>query len=242
MAKKLTVLKAAVRGGAGTCPSRRLRGEGQVPAVLYGAGRQPSNLQMERGEFESVLARGDRLITLSIAGGDPAERQAMIKEVQYAPVSHRPIHADFLEVRADQRIVVKIKVLLRGTPAGAASGGVTNAVLREVEVECLPVNIPEEIRIDIAALQIGDVVRAKELKLPADVKLATNAEAVVVAVEAPRTEKDLEAAVAVAGVAEPEVLTAKKEEEGAEGEGAAAAAPAGEKAEAKKPEAKEEKK
>jgi len=246
MAKKLTVLKAALRSGTGTCPSRQLRSQGVVPAVLYGAGRKTSSLQMDRAVIEAALVHGDRLVNLNIEGADPAERQAMIKEIQYAPVSHRPIHVDFLEVRADQTITVKVKVLLRGTPAGAASGGVTNAVLREVEVECLPVNIPEEIRLDISPLAIGDVIRAKEIKLPADVKLATSEEAVVVAVEAPRTEKDLEVAVAVEA-AGPEVLTAKKEEgaegEAAEGEAAAAAPAAGEKAaEAKKPEAKEEKK
>ncbi|HOX06057.1 MAG TPA: 50S ribosomal protein L25 [Planctomycetota bacterium] len=245
MAKKFTVLKAAVRSAAGTSPSRGLRGKGLVPAVLYGAGRKTSSIQMDRAVLEAALAHGDRLVTLSIEGADPAERQAMIKDIQYAPVSHRPIHADFQEVRADQTIVVKVKVLLRGTPAGAASGGVTNAVIRELEVECLPVNIPEEIRLDISALAIGDVIRAREVKLPAEVKLATAAEAVVVAVEAPRTEKDLEAAVAVEGAAGPEVLTAKKEEaEGEAAEGAAPAAPAAAEkaAEAKKPEAKEEKK
>jgi large subunit ribosomal protein L25 len=246
MAKKLTVLKAALRSGAGTCPARALRVKGLVPAVLYGAGRQTSTLQMERTVIEAALVHGDRLVTLSIDGADPAERQAMIKEIQYAPVSHRPIHVDFQEVRADQTIVVKVKVLLRGTPAGAASGGVTNAVLRELEVECLPVDIPEEFRLDISALQIGDVIRAKEVKLPAGVKLVAAEEAVVVALEAPRTEKDLEVAVAVEAVG-PEVLTAKKEEaaegEAAEGAPGAAAPAAGEKAaEAKKPEAKEEKK
>ena len=249
MAKKLTVLKAAVRGASGSCPSRALRGKGLVPAVLYGAGRKAAPLQMERAVIEAALGRGDRLVTLNIDGADPAERQAMIKEIQYAPVSHRPIHVDFQEVRADQAITVKVKVLLRGTPAGAISGGVTNAVLREVEVECLPVNIPEEIRLDISPLQIGDAIRAREIKLPADVKLVTTEEAVVVALEAPRTEKDLEVAVATDAAAGPEVLTAKVEEEGEAAEGEAAAVPAaGEKAaeakkpEAKKPEAKEEKK
>jgi len=244
MAKKLTVLKAALRTAAGTCPARQLRVKGLVPAVLYGAGKQTSPLQMDRAVLEGALVHGDRLVTLNIDGADPVERQAMIKEVQREPVSHRPIHVDFLEVRADQKIAVEVRVLLRGTPAGAASGGVTNAVLREIEVECLPVNIPEEIRLDISGLQIGDVIRAREIKLPADVSLVTSEEAVVVAVEAPRTEKDLEAAVAVEGAAGPEVLTAKKEEaEGEAAEGAAAAPAAGEKAaEAKKPEAKEEKK
>lgn len=249
MAKKLTVLKVALRSGAGTCPARQLRGQGLVPAVLYGAGRKTSILQMERAVIDAALVHGDRLVTLSIEGADPAERQAMIKEIQYAPVSHRPLHVDFQEVRADQTITVKIKVLLRGTPAGAISGGVTNAVLREVEVECLPVNIPEEIRLDISPLQIGDAIRAREIKLPAGVKMVTTEEAVVVALEAPRTEKDLEVAVATDAAAGPEVLTAKVEEEGEAAEGEAAAAPAaGEKAaeakkpEAKKPEAKEEKK
>ncbi len=241
MAKKLTVLKAALRTAAGTCPARQLRAKGLVPAVLYGAGKQTSPLQMERAVLEGALVHGDRLVTLNIDGADPVERQAMIKEVQREPVSHRPIHVDFLEVRADQKITVEVRVLLRGTPAGAVSGGVVNSVLREIEVECLPVNIPEEIRVDISGLQIDDVIRARELALPADVSLVTPEEAVVVAVEAPRTEKDLEAAVAVEGAAGPEVLTAKKEE--AEGEAAEGAAPAaGEKAEAKKPEAKEEKK
>lgn len=245
MAKKLRILKAALRSAAGTSPSRQLRAKGRLPAVLYGPGRPTSHLEMDRAELEGALAHGDRLIALSIDGGKPPECQAMIKEIQYEPVSHRPIHVDFQEIRADQRLTVKVALVLRGTPAGAIAGGVLNAVIRGLTVECLPVDVPEGLRVDVSALQIGDVIRAREIKLPADVTLAVDPEAVVVALEAPRTEKDLEAAVAAAGAIEPEVLTAKKEEEAAEAaaEGApAAAAPAAEKAEPKKPEAKEEKK
>ena len=247
MAKKLRTLKAALRSAAGTSPSRQLRSKGRLPAVLYGPGRPTSHLEMDRAELERTLDHGDRLIALNIEGGTPPECQAMIKEIQYEPVSHRPIHADFQEIRADQRLTVKVAVTLRGTPAGALAGGVLNAVIRELTVECLPVDVPEGLRVDVSALQIGNVIRAREVKLPADVVLAVDPEAVVVALEAPRTEKDLEAAVAVAGAIEPEVLTAKKEEEAAEAaaaaaEGAPAAAPGAEKAEPKKPEAKEEKK
>lgn len=246
MAKKLTTLKAKVRSSAGTCRARALRRGGGMPAVMYGNG-PTTMLELSRGEFEDALARGNRLVALSIEGATPAERQAVIREIQYEPVSHRPIHVDFVEIRADQKITVKVPLVPKGTAAGALSGGVLNMVMREIAVECLPADVPADIRADISALNIGDTIRAKELKLPEGVALAIDVESVVIALEAPRTEKDLETAVAAEGAAGPEVLTAKKEEEGEAApaaEGAEGAKPAAEaaKPEAKKPEAKEEKK
>jgi large subunit ribosomal protein L25 len=246
MARKLITLKAAVRKASGTCRARALRRGGRMPAVMYGGG-PTTMLELSRGEFEEAISRGERLVALRIEGASPAERQAVIREVQYEPVSHRPIHVDFVEIRADQKITVKVPLVAKGTAAGAVSGGVLNMVLREVAVECLPADVPSDLRVDVAALNIGDVIRAGQLKLPEGVSLTVGADVVVVALEAPRTEKDLEAAVATEGTAGPEVLTAKKEEAEAAApaaEGAAAAAPAAEaaKAEAKKPEAKEEKK
>jgi len=242
MAKKLANLGAVVRKGAGSCVSRALRAKGKLPAVIYGAGRPTASLELDRAAAERVVARGERLIALTIDGAEPRERQAMIKDVQYEPVSHRPIHMDFQEIRADEKITVKVSLLARGTPVGALSGGVLNAVLREIEVQCLPVDVPEEIRVDISALNIGDIIRANALKLPEGVEMVTAPEAVVIALEAPRTEKDLEAATAAVGAIEPEVLTAKKEEAAVEGAAEGAEAAAAEKPEAKKPEAKEEKK
>ena len=230
MAKELSVLKAAVRGESGKGPVRRMRAAGRVPAVTYSRGQKNRMLTLERGEIERVVGHGERLVRLDIDGH---ETQAMIKEVQHAPLSRLITHVDFQEISATEAIKLAVPVRLRGTPAGAKEGGVVNVVMHQVEVEALAAQVPEEIRVEIGAMSIGDVIRAGELKLPEGVKLVTAADATVVALERPRSETDAESKVAPeAGAAEPEVLTAKKEAE----EGAEAAAETGEAKEPAKPE------
>lgn len=241
MARELKRLDAAARTAVGTSPARRLRAAGRLPAVVYGAGRGPAALELDGAEFEKAVAAGERLLRLTVAGAEPAERQVMIKEVQYEPVSRRVLHVDFQEISAQDRVTVEVKLRTRGVPAGAAEGGVLNLVLHEVEVRCLPLNIPDEIRVNVAGLRIGDVIRAGQLEMPEGAALATGPDTVVVALEAPRTEKDLEVAVTAEGAREPEVLTARKEEEEAAAEAGAAPAAAKPEAAAAKPEAKEKK-
>ncbi|MHC4917464.1 MAG: 50S ribosomal protein L25 [Planctomycetota bacterium] len=227
MAKQLRVIKASTRAEKGKGPARRLRAAGRVPAVIYAKGKEARPLTLERGEMERAVNRNERLISLDIEG---KVSQALVKEVQFEPVSRLIAHVDFQEISATEAITVTVQIRPRGTPEGAKEGGVLDVVMHEVEVEGRSADIPDEIRVDVTALQIGDVIRAGELTLPPGLKLVTDGRSTVVALEHPRSEEDAEAQVAEAGAGEPEVLTGKKEE----GEAAAEAAPPA--AEEKKPE------
>lgn len=220
MAKKLRTVKAALRVGRGKGPASRARRAGRVPAVIYGRGSESRPLELDRGEMEKLVSRGERLVKLEIEG-EPS--QAMVKEVQYEPVSRLISHVDFMEISATSTITIEVPVRLRGTPAGAAEGGVLDAVMHAIEVECRPADVPEEIRLDVSKLQIGDGIRAREIELPPGLKLVTGENSTVVALEHPRSEEDSEAQVVAAeGGTGPEVITGKKEE-GAEEEAAAPA-------------------
>ena len=227
MAKELRVLKAALRGERGKGGARRLRARGGVPAVIYGRGKESRPLELDRADLERAIRHGERLVKLDIGG---QQNQAMVKEVQYQPVSRLISHVDFQEISATEAVTVEVPLKLRGTPAGAKDGGILDLVMHGIEVEARPGDIPEEIRVDVSALQVGDVIRAGAIPLPAGLKLVTDEKAAVVALEHPRGEEDVETQVAAAeGAAGPEVLTGKKEEAAPEaGAPAAPAAPAGE--------------
>jgi large subunit ribosomal protein L25 len=223
MAKEIRVLNATARTETGSGPARRLRADGRVPVVLYGMGNKVRSLMLERGEMERAVNHGDRLVNLSIEG---KETSVMVKEIQYEPVSRHVSHVDFLEIDNTKVLSLAIPIRLRGIANGVKEGGVLDIVMHEVEVETVPTNVPEEIRLEVKALNIGDTVRASDLILPEGLKLISNPDSVVVALKAPREEEDTEAVVTeTEGTAEPEVLTARADDE-ADPAAAGAAAPA----------------
>jgi large subunit ribosomal protein L25 len=223
-------LKATVREKKGRHAADRLRREGQVPAVIYREGKPGTNLALPENEWKKLLASGQRVVTLKMDGGD---KQALIKAVQYDPLGEYTLHVDFNELKEGQKVRVAVSISTKGIPKGQLKGGLVNQPLHTLHVECLPTQIPDKIVIDVENLDLDDVIHVKEVKLPDGVHAIDNGDLVVVAVHEPRTE---EAAPAEGGPTEPEVLTAKKEEEPAEG-----AAGAGKPAE-KKDEKKDEKK
>jgi large subunit ribosomal protein L25 len=231
MAKELRVLKVTARAETGSGPARRLRAAGQVPAVIYSRGKESQSLTIARGDMERVVNNAERLVKLDIDGH---QNPAMVKQVQFEPVSRLISHVDFQEISASETITLAVSIRPRGTAAGVNEGGVLDVVLREVEIEAPATEIPEEIRIDVSGMNIGDVIRARDLDLAEGLTLITDANAPVLAVSRPRDEEDAETQVAPGeGGAGPEVLTGKKDEEGAgagEGEGEAGAAAAEEKA------------
>ena len=218
-------LKAAVREGKGRHAANRLRREDKIPAVLYREGKIGTNIYVARNEWAKVLSSGERVVTLKIAGGD---KQALIKAVQYDPLGEKIMHIDFNELREGQKVRVAVSLITKGVPKGHVAGGILNQPLHTLHVECLPTQIPDKIIIDVEQLDIDDVIHVKELKLPEGVHAIDNGEVVVVAVHEPRVEEV--AAPADGAPAEPEVLTAKKEDAPAEG----GPAPAGGKKEEKK--------
>jgi large subunit ribosomal protein L25 len=168
-----------------------LRREGFLPVILYGRGVASRSLQVRFKDFERVLHTGagrNNLIRLDIegeAGGGEAPT-VMIKEVQSDPVKARYIHADFQQISLKEKIKAKVRLVFHGEDAISREGAVVQHQMREVEVECLPTDLPDYIVFDLSGRGIGDSVTLGELKVPEGVKLGGEAHDVVISIAAPK--------------------------------------------------------
>lgn len=221
--KSLKVI-AEPREAKGSGPMGRMRRDGFVPGVVYGEGKPAKLVQLKLHDFEQLL-RGHSgehmLMDLDIKGDQVLK--VLLKEVQHHPVSGKIIHADFHEISLTRKLRIEVPVRLVGEPVGVSQqGGVLEHILREVEIECLPTDIPEQLDVDVSALNIGESLTVADIKLEAGkMALLSDPELAIAAVAAPRVEEEVapEAAVVEGAAAEPEVIREKKEEaeEGAEG-------------------------
>ena len=207
------------RGETGKQVAKRLRRAGVVPAVLYG-GAKPESISVDPKSVLRIIhghAGSTQLLNLTFAGG-AGTRMAIIRDLQFDPVSERLLHVDLQEVTADRAITVRVAV----HPVGEAVGvrdqkGILNVVLHELDVSCLPTLIPERIDADVAALMIGDVLTVGDLSAPEGVRILNDPGQAVVTVAAPMAEEVVAAATpAATATAEPEVLTERKKEEEAD--------------------------
>ena len=209
-------LNVAIRDGRGKGAARSLRRSGNIPAVIYGQGGS-TPVSINRKELSKLIsagAGGNTLLTLMVSSG--GEKMAVLRELQKDPLNNEILHADLLEVSMGKALHVTVPVVLAaGTPAGVKEGGILQHLSREIEVACLPNNIPEHIVVDASALKIGESVHVGDLKLPEGVKAVTEAEHVIITIAAPISEEKLDKMLSgeAAEVKEPEVLTKKKEEE-----------------------------
>jgi len=239
MAQTQVVVEAAPRSDRGKNEARRLRQTGKVPAVLYGGKGDAITLALNAKQVGTILRSesGHNTIFQVDLGGK--HEPAILKDWQVDPLSGRLLHVDLLRVAMDVRMRVKVPVHTFGEPAGVkVQGGVFEIVTREVEIECLPTEIPTEFKVDVSGLMLGKQLRASELPMDTSkVKLITDPDRVLAHVVALRVEEEKPAEVVATEAtapAEPEVIKkGKKEvegEEGAEGE----AKPKAEKSEKKK--------
>ncbi|MGB7433914.1 MAG: 50S ribosomal protein L25 [Candidatus Acidiferrum sp.] len=233
------IVQGAPRETRGKNEARRLRVGGNVPATLYGGKGEALSLAVNTKQVTAILKSDTGHNTLFQVEFGGKQQPAIVKDWQVDPVSGRLLHVDLLRVSMDVRMKVKVPVSTFGDPTGVkVQGGVYEVVTREVEVECLPADIPTEFRADVSGLALNQSLRAGELAIDkSKVKLLTDPNADIAHVVALRVEeeKPVEAAVTGAVPAEPEVIKkGKKEVEGEEG------AEATEKAE--KPEKQEKKK
>ncbi len=223
------VIEATLREGRGTGPARRLRRAGQVPAVLYGGESQPVALAVDLHCARQVLRTAGHTVIheLKVQGGE--EAHAILKDWLADPLHGDLLHLDLMRVAMDERIRVRVPVRTFGDPQGVKlQGGIFERVARDIEIECLPGDIPEEIGVDVSELMIGRQLRASDLPLdPSKVRLITEPQRVLAHVIAPSKEEEAPAAEAAAAAtpeagaaAEPELIKkARKEaEEGEEGE------------------------
>jgi large subunit ribosomal protein L25 len=232
-------VEGSIREGRGKGPARRTRLSGMVPAVLYGGKKDSISLSVNAKQVARILRSEtghNTIFTVQVAAG--AAEKAMVRDWQVDPVSGKLLHVDLFRIAMDVRMRVMVPVHTFGEPQGVKmQGGVFETVTREVEIECLPGDIPEEFKVDVSGLLIGKQLRAADLPFdPQKIKLLTDPTRVIAHVVVLKKEEEPAADVAVtaeAAPAEPEVMKKGKKEE--EGEGEAAEAPAkAEKSEKKK--------
>ncbi len=230
------VVEAAPREERGKHAARRSRRTGQIPAVLYGGKHEPIAMSVNARQVARILRSEtghNTIFKVQVSGRK--DEQAMLKDWQVDPVSGALLHVDLLRIAMDVRMRVKVPVHTFGEPEGVKlQGGIFEMVTREVELECLPADIPEEFKVDVSGLTIGKQLRAADLPLdPNKVKLITDPQRVLAHVVVLKKEEEVAAPEAAAATteaapAEPEVI--KKGKKGAEeGEEAAAEPEKGEK-------------
>ena len=218
-------LSANSRDTTGKGAARTLRSQGQVPAVIYGHGRDPLPLTLNARDLDKMLSHiqaESTVIEVSV-GGQTAK--TLIREIQRHPIKRQILHVDFQALVAGEKVIVSIPIVLIGVPEGVRlDGGVLDQTLRELEIEVDPSNIPDRIELDVTSMVIGDSKHVSDLSLPAGVEGQNDPETSVAVVAAPRAviEETPVVAEAVEGeagaVAEPEVIGRGKEEEEGEGE------------------------
>lgn len=213
------------RTATGKQAAKRLRRDGAVPAILYGGARPEPIVVDPRAVLRMIHGRAGttQLLTLRV-DGESGARMAIIRDLQFDPVSESLVHVDLQEVAADRPITVRVALHPVGEAAGVRDQkGILNLLLHDVEVSCLPADIPERIDADVAALMIGDVLTIGDLVAPERVRIVMDRGLAVVTVRPPMAEEEAPAAAAPAAVAEPEVLTERKPKEGEEAPAPAAA-------------------
>jgi large subunit ribosomal protein L25 len=222
MRKDITVV-AEPRAGRGKNEARRLRAAGAAPAVLYGTGGEAVALSVSPREVVKILGSKsghNTIFNLSVKGGENVP--AMIVDWQTDPIKSNLLHADFKRIDLTERLATAVPVHTKGDPKGVKlQGGLLEMVTREIQIECLPDDIPEEFVVDVTDLMIGQSIRAGDVPLTGSMTLVTQPDAVIAHVVALKAEAapaaEAEAGAAPAAAAEPEVIKkGKKEEEGEE--------------------------
>ena len=204
-------IQANARAAGNKNQARRLRRSGKIPAILYGPKTQAVALELDKKDFSTrvALLQGSHLVRLKSSEPALAEKVALVKEMQFHPISGDVTHADLYEVDLAAKIQVQVPLRFVGKAAGVTRGGILQPIVREVEVECLPMDIPGFFNVDVSTLDIGDSIHVEEIQMPADVTLVFESNFAVVTVvtptveEAPAAAAPAEGEVAVVGAEEP---------------------------------------
>jgi large subunit ribosomal protein L25 len=185
-------LKAMTRESGGKGAARKARAEGLVPAVIYGHGTEPQSLQVRKEDLHEVISGGagtNVLIDLEIARGKKKDSHlVMIKELQKHPFKERLLHVDFLKVARDEKVTMKVPIALKGEEdsVGLRAGGTVQHTLWEIEVECLPGEVPDHLFVDIKDAQVGDHMSVSDLETFPGITILTEREDVILSIVAPR--------------------------------------------------------
>ena len=193
---ELIELKTNIRTTVGNGPARRLREAGQIPAVLYGPKTKSVLLSVNKNDFDLTLKQGRSgqiILNLVVQNNDETyTRPAMIKELQVHPVSRNYLHIDFYEIDMDRKITVGIPIVTVGRSVGVERGGVLQIIRRELEVQCLPFEVPESIEIDVTDMDMGDSIHLEDISLDGEVEFMGESNLTVVTVLSPKLEEEPE--------------------------------------------------
>ncbi|MBN2583534.1 MAG: 50S ribosomal protein L25 [Planctomycetes bacterium] len=208
--KDILTLVAEPRERTGTREARRVRDAGRVPCIVYGHKQEPVAITVDERELDTALRHHTRMLDLELAG---KKDRVLLADLQHDTFNRGIIHADFLRVAMDEVIRVGVAIALRGKAKGEQHGGVTEQLMAEVEVECLPGDIPESITVIVADLDVGDSVHVSDLQAPTGVKVVSPATQLVVTVAMTRSavgETEAAAPGAETEAEEPEVIARGK--------------------------------
>lgn len=213
-------LEVSRREGIGKEKAKKLRRDGLIPAIVYGGHAEPTAITVDRKAISELISKSDKgirsIFLLKLEGADQ-QRHTMIKDIQIDPINRKMTHIDFIRVTMDEQVRVSVPVHTVGTAIGVKTGGgILDFQVRDIHIESLPGQIPDEISVDVSNLEVHQFIRISDLKLPDGVRVLDDLERVIVSVTMPRVEAAPEAE-AAAEVAEPEVIKkGKTEEEAAE--------------------------
>jgi len=210
-----SILKVRLRNKRGKSYARKLRRKGEVPAILYGHHLDKNLLlEVENRELHTFLSRyfqGEKVARLQIVNDEKnKQREVIVKSVQWDSVKRLPQHVDFYEITRGEKITTSVPLSFTGKSRGEEKGGIVEHFLREIEIECFPMDIPSVIEVDINSLDIGDSFYVRDLKVSPKISIKNPSQEIVVSIASPREEEKLEEK---EGAKEVEVITEKKEEE-----------------------------
>ncbi|MBN1464606.1 50S ribosomal protein L25 [candidate division KSB1 bacterium] len=202
-------LNVETRQGTGTQMAKKLRSQNKIPGIYYFHGSKSIPLSLERTELRSIWGHESGLIEVIFDGKE--HKKCVIRDIQFDPIKGTPIHVDFLGIKMTEKLTVRTPITLVGTSIGVKNnGGILQQVVRELEIECLPADIPDHIEIDVTALEIGDSISVSDI-VPENYTILADPTTALVTVSAPRII-ETEAEVAVEETAEPEVITQRAAE------------------------------
>lgn len=194
-------LELLIREQSGSQMAKALRKEGKIPANYYYTGQDNINLAIDKKVFRKAVHSGHHIFEIELDG---KTQYVMIKEVQYHPVTDEIIHIDLMRVRRDEKITISVPIVLEGTPIGVKEGGILTHNLSNIEISCLPSDVPENLIVDVTTFEMNHVMTVGEMEVPDNVEIVTAHDMDVLAIVPPKEES-----------LEPEIPT---EEELAEGE------------------------
>lgn len=211
----MEVLKAERREKLGTRSARKLRAQGKVPGIIYGHGEEPVAFVVDGHDLALAMQHGERVVEMELDG---TRENYLIKEAQHDTFGTSVLHVDFARVSLDETVTVTVAIVLRGTPAGEVEGGILVPGLSELEVECLVTKIPEEIRVRVNDLKVGDALHVRDLPAMEGVVFLDDPDAIIASCRLVEEEEEVAPAAEGEEAAQPEVIGKGKrdEEEGEE--------------------------